>query len=196
MSDLVLQYESAVARVRKVFEAPSFLVPSATAPKFVRKVIRDEAEAINTAQAERNDPTLGWSNWNEAEEDVSGQINKVMYAHPDRLKISTRKYNDGDVLSGEIRKRVESIVPKRQIPVKLEDADPYELDLMEWVVGSVEFDLTSIVLTGLTYQVTGFPKRFIDELLEIYESGRLPCGWEGHGEQGGFIVLETNWGKK
>ena len=52
----------------------------------------------------------------------------------------------------------------------------------------IDFSSSMIDLFLLDYYAGYYKSEFHDQLLEIYLSGHLPCGWKGKYPQGNFIV--------
>ena len=60
-------------------------------------------------------------------------------------------------------------------------------NVYEELKGSISWDLMGVLLED-TYRKYNHGVTFYSELLEIYESGHLPCGWYGDYPEGKFVI--------
>ena len=68
------------------------------------------------------------------------------------------------------------------------EAELRRMDLnREEVIEDISSNIRAIVMANVYREIVPIPEFFV-QLLEIYESGYLPCGWKGKKDKGVFII--------
>lgn len=62
----------------------------------------------------------------------------------------------------------------------------HELDIQE-IIADIQFNVLCIIVIDAYKNCIPMPDFFV-HMLEIYESGHLPCGWKGKKEKGCFLL--------
>lgn len=100
-----------------------------------------------------------------------------------QLSVSFKKqYSEWNNLVSEFKKKY---LPDLQKKWKLKLAE-MELD-EKYIMDDIRFNILGIVVIDAYRDCIPMPD-FFKELLKLYESGHLPCGWKGKKDAGNFIV--------
>lgn len=140
-----------------------------------------------TLQKEIQIRYINVDNWKEAEQNYqdSNWENTTLAARNELTVFLHNKYRDQyskwNSLVKEARMFIEEeVIPKVEIYSEKNELDKVFIDCVKW-------DILNAIMES-TYSKCNHGPAFFLELLNVYESGNFPCGWEGKWPKGSLII--------
>lgn len=192
MEDVV---ESSAARLNSICSGP-LLRPTGTIPDCVSRVISDLSDAVHSLVCLRSEPTHGFENWTEVVDHYYADVVSAEYKLEDaaRTVLDTRVTDAGTTLAEQASLVAVQAIPNESVEVLLidpeypEDIDREDFNALDLIRSHAEYQLGTVLLSALVYSPVEPATTFFRNMLEVYESGLFPCGWEGEGDSGKFIA--------